>query len=355
MVKCLSTGVSLKLKTAAPSSGKRLFIPIFLVHSPAAPVPVKKARRSAAVRSLMLTMWQRVFLAPEYTIPPGCRIVIAQDGMLRDFIFLRRGDGLSHSSGDRPYQRGDGVMEQLLLRSVLDALAPAFSDAIIVTEQVRQGIFCPLLLPYFGKLLPSSRAGRPLSRRCRFFFNLLPQIRGYCGFCHCSGSGTDRPQRLPGFSAFESSIADDSSVTMRFRLSALAFRSGEQPVFMGKLALSPLFRKQGVTLGGPYGSGTFLVQNKVRAGAYIRFRSVKQSFAAVGSRGIAALPLKLGFGPVGTLVEVNADTDIRKTFGYDPSDTELLLLRECANVPKQFWFIVLRMVRRLPAQPKTLP
>ena len=77
--------------------------------------------------------------------------------------------------------------------------------------------------------------------------------------------------------------------------------------------------------------GTFLVQNKVRAGAYIRFRSVKQSFAAVGSRGIAALPLKLGFGPVGTLVEVNADTDIRKTFGYDPSDTELLLLRECAK------------------------
>ena len=28
----------------------------------------------------------KVFLAPEYTIPPGCRIVIAQDGMLRDFI-----------------------------------------------------------------------------------------------------------------------------------------------------------------------------------------------------------------------------------------------------------------------------
>ena len=77
--------------------------------------------------------------------------------------------------------------------------------------------------------------------------------------------------------------------------------------------------------------GTFLVQNKVRAGAYIRFRSVQQTFATVGSRGVAALPLALDFGPSGSLIEVSADTDVKKIFGCSADAEQLLLLRECAK------------------------
>ena len=81
--------------------------------------------------------------------------------------------------------------------------------------------------------------------------------------------------------------------------------------------------------------GTFTAQNKVRAGAYINFRSVKKGSAAVGDRGIAAVPMELGFGPAGSLVEITAESDVKKLLGYPADHEALLLLRECAKRAKK--------------------
>ena len=77
--------------------------------------------------------------------------------------------------------------------------------------------------------------------------------------------------------------------------------------------------------------GTFLVQNKIRAGAYINFRSGKQISVSVRDRGIAAVPLEIGFGPAGVLTEVTAETDVKKRLGYPADSPALLLVRECAK------------------------
>ncbi len=81
--------------------------------------------------------------------------------------------------------------------------------------------------------------------------------------------------------------------------------------------------------------GTFTAQNKVRAGAYINFRSVKKGSAAVGDRGVAAIPMELGFGPAGRLIEITAESDVKKLLGYPADHKALLLLRECAKRAKK--------------------
>ena len=76
--------------------------------------------------------------------------------------------------------------------------------------------------------------------------------------------------------------------------------------------------------------GTFLSQNKVRAGVYINFRTGGTSAAAVGERGTAAVALPLAFGPAG-LTAVDGETDVRAVFGYRAGDAALLGLREAAK------------------------
>ena len=43
--------------------------------------------------------------------------------------------------------------------------------------------------------------------------------------------------------------------------------------------------------------GTFTVQNKVRPGAYINFKSVGKPLGTVADRGIMTMPLALKWGP----------------------------------------------------------
>lgn len=76
--------------------------------------------------------------------------------------------------------------------------------------------------------------------------------------------------------------------------------------------------------------GTFLSQNKVRAGVYINFRTADTSQTAVGERGTAAVALPICFGPAG-LTAVDSDTDVRAVFGYKAGDAALLGLREAAK------------------------
>ncbi len=77
--------------------------------------------------------------------------------------------------------------------------------------------------------------------------------------------------------------------------------------------------------------GTFLVQNKVRPGAYINFVAKPQSLMNVSDRGIATLALPMSWGPEGEIIDVLSSdmldgTSIKK-IGYSATQTESLLFR----------------------------
>lgn len=75
-------------------------------------------------------------------------------------------------------------------------------------------------------------------------------------------------------------------------------------------------------------------QNKVRAGAYINFKST-YSDKVINERGTVGLPMVLSFGPEKKITEIDNDTDLFKTLGFDHDDESLLMLREAlkkANV-----------------------
>ena len=80
----------------------------------------------------------------------------------------------------------------------------------------------------------------------------------------------------------------------------------------------------------PIGGGTFTVQNKFLPGAYINFVSLG-SVVKMGTRGVAALPLELNWGPENKIFPMYAE-DFNKTaltvFGYDPTAADILLVRE---------------------------
>ncbi|MBR6791416.1 MAG: phage tail sheath family protein [Oscillospiraceae bacterium] len=77
--------------------------------------------------------------------------------------------------------------------------------------------------------------------------------------------------------------------------------------------------------------GTFTARNKVRPGAYINFTSAAKPLGTVGERGTALLPMNLSYGPVGEMVAITADTDVRLALGIDSGAEELADLRECAK------------------------
>lgn len=86
----------------------------------------------------------------------------------------------------------------------------------------------------------------------------------------------------------------------------------------------------------PIGGGTFTVQNKILPGAYINFVSMGQN-AKMGSRGVAALPLELNWGPDAQVFEMTAtdfNASSQKVFGYDPTDANILLVREALKRAK---------------------
>ncbi len=80
----------------------------------------------------------------------------------------------------------------------------------------------------------------------------------------------------------------------------------------------------------PIGGGAFTLQNKVLPGAYINFVSASGGVSA-GSRGVASVPVELGWGAEGTIIKMDAG-DFNKravaVFGYDAAAPELLLIRE---------------------------
>lgn len=76
------------------------------------------------------------------------------------------------------------------------------------------------------------------------------------------------------------------------------------------------------------------MQNKVRPGAYINFKSEARPVGTIADRGIVTIPLSLNWGIEKTLIPVTADTNIRDTFGYTANAPEMLLIHEAAKKAK---------------------
>jgi hypothetical protein len=79
--------------------------------------------------------------------------------------------------------------------------------------------------------------------------------------------------------------------------------------------------------------GTFLIQNKVRPGAYINFVAVPQSLMNVSDRGIATMALPMSWGPEGEIIDILSsdltDGSSLAKIGYSSTDVESLLFRIC--------------------------
>jgi len=76
------------------------------------------------------------------------------------------------------------------------------------------------------------------------------------------------------------------------------------------------------------GGGIWTVQNKVRPGVYINFKSEAQALGTLGERGIVSLPLTLPWGPAKQVIAVEAGADTIDTLGYSITAPQLLLVRE---------------------------
>ncbi len=73
--------------------------------------------------------------------------------------------------------------------------------------------------------------------------------------------------------------------------------------------------------------GTWERQNKVRAGAYVNFKST-YSDKVINERGTVGLPMVLPFGLEKKIIEIDKDTDLFETLGIEKEDKSLLMLRE---------------------------
>jgi hypothetical protein len=86
-----------------------------------------------------------------------------------------------------------------------------------------------------------------------------------------------------------------------------------------------------------FGGGIWLTQNKVLPGTYVNFASISKASATLSDRGVAALPLPLGWGPEGAVFEVTSG-DFQKNsmdiFGFAYDAPAMLPLRELFRYAK---------------------
>lgn len=74
--------------------------------------------------------------------------------------------------------------------------------------------------------------------------------------------------------------------------------------------------------------GSWVVQNRVRPGAYINFVGSGKVSISSSDRGVVTMPLSCNWGPVKEYVRVDAGTDFMGVFGYDLYDEPMLLVKE---------------------------
>lgn len=80
--------------------------------------------------------------------------------------------------------------------------------------------------------------------------------------------------------------------------------------------------------------GTWNKQNKIRPGAYINFKSKKETLTPVGERGIATIPVILPWGIEKKIISMHSDDDISGVLGLNITDDSMLLIRESFKYAK---------------------
>ncbi|AOR23007.1 phage tail sheath family protein [Clostridium taeniosporum] len=80
--------------------------------------------------------------------------------------------------------------------------------------------------------------------------------------------------------------------------------------------------------------GTWEKQNKIRAGAYVNFKSRKNNESSNNERGVMALPLVLPFAPEKTIVKINNETDLLGSIGMELNEESILMLKEALKKAK---------------------
>lgn len=91
--------------------------------------------------------------------------------------------------------------------------------------------------------------------------------------------------------------------------------------------------------------GTWVTQNKVRAGVYVNVKSVPDNLGTVSDRGICAIPVIMDWGAESTLVELTSGSDFFKTYGYDLFDGNLYGYATASTPTSQLYFIREALVR----------
>lgn len=81
--------------------------------------------------------------------------------------------------------------------------------------------------------------------------------------------------------------------------------------------------------------GTWEKQDKLRAGAYVNFKSKKNEESNVNERGIVGLPLILPFGPEKKIIEIDNETDLLNIIGIENNDRSILMLQEALKKAKK--------------------
>lgn len=80
--------------------------------------------------------------------------------------------------------------------------------------------------------------------------------------------------------------------------------------------------------------GTWSKQDKVRAGAYINFKSKQSENNQVSDRGLVGLPLVIPFGPEKQIIQIDNDTDLFNTIGIEKGESSILMLKEALKKAK---------------------
>ncbi|SFC63449.1 phage tail sheath family protein [Clostridium uliginosum] len=80
--------------------------------------------------------------------------------------------------------------------------------------------------------------------------------------------------------------------------------------------------------------GIWEKQNKVRAGAYVNFKSKHNEEDVVNERGVVGLPISLPFGPEKKIIQINNDTDLLKIIGIEKDEKCIVMLKEALKKAK---------------------
>lgn len=82
-------------------------------------------------------------------------------------------------------------------------------------------------------------------------------------------------------------------------------------------------------------AGTYSSETKIRPGAYTNVKSNSLDVNMSASRGIVAIPLVLDWGKVNEVIEIDSTSNLKPIFGYDITDSQMLLIRETLKNAKK--------------------